>query len=201
VLKKFPTIKVTTIDTIPTLYLESSPITHFRGNINDPWTFKHNKFDLVHIRGLSGSIQDWSQIFRSAKDTLRQGGYLEFCDLTLPKSSDNGRWLQSSQAAHQIAQDAGYSFEILNPGTCEQRMVDAGFENVKVSRLQIYIGPSTTSKPGLGKDILNATIQKLELINQFGLSNLNYTKEGVCLQPGEVQSELRDPSTSPFVEV
>uniref|UniRef100_A0A0B7KR31 Methyltransferase domain-containing protein n=1 Tax=Bionectria ochroleuca TaxID=29856 RepID=A0A0B7KR31_BIOOC len=113
-IEKYPDMKITTTDIIPTLYPESSRITHFVDNANHPWTFRHSMFDLVHIRGLSGCVGDWLHLFQSAHCSLREGGYIEFCDITLPKLSETGQWPRSSQAARQIAQEEGHSFEILD---------------------------------------------------------------------------------------
>ncbi|KAL7272143.1 hypothetical protein RUND412_005061 [Rhizina undulata] len=52
-------------------------------DIEEPWHYKANSFDYIHIRGMAGSIYDWPKLYRQAFKALKPGGWIEvqdFCD-------------------------------------------------------------------------------------------------------------------------
>ncbi|KAF8471771.1 putative TAM domain methyltransferase [Kalaharituber pfeilii] len=52
------------------------------------WPYEKNYFDMIHIRTLSGCVNDWDFVLRQAYKHLQPGGYIDFqdygCELFLP---------------------------------------------------------------------------------------------------------------------
>jgi ubiquinone/menaquinone biosynthesis C-methylase UbiE len=45
-----------------------------------PWTWKDNDFDFIHIRYLFGAIADWNAIFKQAYRCCAPGGWVQSCE-------------------------------------------------------------------------------------------------------------------------
>ncbi|EEU44092.1 uncharacterized protein NECHADRAFT_30036, partial [Fusarium vanettenii 77-13-4] len=45
-----------------------------------PWTWKDNEFDFIHIRYLFGAIADWNAIFQQACRCCAPGGWVQSCE-------------------------------------------------------------------------------------------------------------------------
>jgi len=43
----------------------------------EDWTWANESFDLIHIRHMTGAIQNWEKLIKQAYDHLKPGGYLE----------------------------------------------------------------------------------------------------------------------------
>lgn len=59
-------------------------------DIEDDWNFPENTFDLIHIRGMAGFIQDWPRLIKQCMTALKPGGYLELRDFTAPLMREDG---------------------------------------------------------------------------------------------------------------
>lgn len=119
---KFANVHIIVTDILPKpTNLECSQITYLIQDANTSWTHPAGCFDLVHIRELSGYIRDRLRIFQLAFICLKEGGYLEVCDIALPGLS------ATSQTAQDIGLQRGYDFDIVNPETCQLLMKQAGF--------------------------------------------------------------------------
>ncbi|KAI8687668.1 hypothetical protein NCS55_00018700 [Fusarium keratoplasticum] len=46
----------------------------------EPWTWKDNDFDFIHIRYLFGAIADWNAIFKQAYRCCAPGGWVQSCE-------------------------------------------------------------------------------------------------------------------------
>ncbi|CAG9953449.1 unnamed protein product [Clonostachys rosea f. rosea IK726] len=200
-LERYPNTEVVMMDINPMQPLMvPRRCTTYIDDANSPWTFRSYEFDLVHIRGLAGCIQDWPALFRQVFESLREGGYVEFCDTTLPKNS-NDEWLQCSRIAHETGKNIGRPFDITDQNICQQHMEQAGLVIVKQIRRSVYLEPSMTSRKGISQDVLKATIQKLQGISEFGVSKLGWAEEQINRQSEDTQRELEDPDVRPYIEV
>ncbi|PSN72471.1 S-adenosyl-L-methionine-dependent methyltransferase, partial [Corynespora cassiicola Philippines] len=110
------------------------------------WVYSdHEKFDYIHVRGLSGAINDWDRLCTQAYRHLRPGAWLEFQepmawvesdDDTLDRAPNLKQW-------QDLCNDAAAMFgkEIKIADRLKQRMLDAGFTDVHEKIVKIPIGP------------------------------------------------------------
>ncbi|KAK7219781.1 hypothetical protein V2G26_007784 [Clonostachys chloroleuca] len=201
-LEKYPNTEVVMMDiNPPQRHMVPSRYKTYIDDANNPWTFRPSEFDLVHIRGLAGCIQDWPALFRQVSGSLREGGYVEFCDTTLPKKSSDDEWLQCSRIARKAGKTIGRPFVITDQTVCRQYMEQAGLVFVNQIRHSRCLEPSMTSGKGLSQDLLKATIQKLQGISEFGVSKLGWAEEEINRQSEGTQRELEDRDVRPYIEV
>lgn len=105
---KFPAAQVIATDLSPIQPQWVPPNLHFQvDDCESDWTFKQS-FDLIHMRNLSGSIEDWPKLLKTAYDNLKPGGYLEALnydalvqtdDNSIPQDSSIFKWQDNLYAA------------------------------------------------------------------------------------------------------
>lgn len=82
-------------------------------DIEQPWPYPDSqKFDYIHQRSMSGSIGNWTNLYRQARDCLRPGGFLEIqefavwfysqTDEGLPEDSAIMKWQKLIQEASSL---------------------------------------------------------------------------------------------------
>jgi hypothetical protein len=112
--------------------------------------YSPSSFDFIHIRGLFGSIADWSALYRQCYDHLKPGGYIEqvewsihnrSADGTLAKEGTLAKWSANALA---IAERTGKTFEIAE--NMAGLITEAGFEDVVEKRFKWPIGPWSSDK-------------------------------------------------------
>lgn len=75
---EFPSAEVVGVDISPIQPSWVPPNCKFTiDDIEQPWTFPANLFDLVHIRNLEGCVSDWVALYKQAFDAIKPGGYVE----------------------------------------------------------------------------------------------------------------------------
>lgn len=109
------------------------------------WIYPDNHFDLVHIRGLFGSIADWPQLYKEAFRHIRPGGYIEQMEWSVHNRSSDGtlspdavlaRWSQNAIRAGTIT---GKTFEVAE--NMAGLIREAGFVDVVEKRFRWPVGP------------------------------------------------------------
>ena len=154
---KFPDAQVIGTDLSPIAPGSMQPdnVTFEIDDCCSEWVYPDDHFDLVHIRGLFGSIADWPKLYREAFRHLRPGGYIEQVEWSVHNRSSDGtlspnsvlaRW---SQYAVRTGTMTGKTFEIAE--NMADLMREAGFVDVVEKRFKWPIGP-WSSDPKL-KDI------------------------------------------------
>ncbi|KAL7274655.1 hypothetical protein RUND412_002437 [Rhizina undulata] len=84
VAERFPSAQVIGVDISPIQPRWVPPNLEFEvDDIEEDWSYQENSFDLIHARSMSGSIYDWSKIYKQAFKTLKPGGWIEFQDICL----------------------------------------------------------------------------------------------------------------------
>ena len=94
------------------------------------------RFDYIHGRSLGGAIRDWDTLLIQVQKHLKEDGWLE---LQQPESwiySDDDPDLSNAPSALrwcQLIDEASTQFgkRVLIAPTLKQRLVDAGFEDVR----------------------------------------------------------------------
>ncbi|KAH8654553.1 S-adenosyl-L-methionine-dependent methyltransferase [Tricladium varicosporioides] len=64
-------------------------------DIEEPWTFS-GKFDFIHSRMMTGSLQNWPKFFEQAYEFLSPGGYIEINDAIFPCKCDDTSMTEDS---------------------------------------------------------------------------------------------------------
>lgn len=110
----------------------------------EPWTFQH-PFDFIHARYMAAAIKDWPRLIQQSYDNTVPGGWCEFQDFDLQYYSEDGSMTPEAPVSKWATTllDACRSFgRDPCPGPkLEGYMEDAGFEDVKVEKFHLPIGP------------------------------------------------------------
>lgn len=99
----------------------------------DDWTFS-SRFDLIHMRNISGSIMNWPQLLNQSHEFLRHEGWINIANLDIWVESNNGALPEDSALAQwrrllsEGVVRAGR--EPRSARLVRQRVVDAGFISV-----------------------------------------------------------------------
>jgi SAM-dependent methyltransferase len=139
------------------------------------WKWPYNYFDFVHVRHLTGCINDWTKLYSQIYSHLKPGGYFQHCDYDIVTRSDVGvitpdhiysRWnriLVDASAAN------GSSFDLPARGNkMETMMVDAGFVDVVHQSWKVPIGAWPRDR-------------KMKQIGLFTFEFLDHSLEGFAL--------------------
>ncbi|EXJ66054.1 uncharacterized protein A1O5_10668 [Cladophialophora psammophila CBS 110553] len=142
----YPSAVVTGTDLSPIQPTWVPPNVRFEiDDMESEWTFDPNSFDLIHIRGLHGTIEDWPALYAQCMRCLKPGGWLEQAeysaqftsdDNSLPPDGGIAAWNKVGPECH-----AKLNRELQVFQTMRQRMIDAGFESVTERRYKWPIGP------------------------------------------------------------
>ncbi|KAI1282949.1 methyltransferase LaeA [Xylaria sp. FL0933] len=120
----------------------------FRRDIEDPWQrVEPNSFDLIHMRSLNGSIEDWPRLYRQAFEHLKPGsGLIEQVELDWrPQADGDPRPLAASKLAewshkvHQGFARAGKRLD-MDPNT-KTILEEIGFVDVEHKKIPIAFNP------------------------------------------------------------
>jgi SAM-dependent methyltransferase len=124
-----------------------------------PWTFRPDSVDYIHMRYLLGSITDWDALYREAYQTLTPGGwiehyeaapYLESDDGTVDENSAMGQWGKIFVAGSKVT---GRSFTVVPDGVQKSGMEKAGFEDIQTWDFKVRFirefSPSTGEMTGI----------------------------------------------------
>lgn len=141
----YPSAIVTGTDLSPTQPSLVPPNVRFEiDDMEAEWTFHENHFDLIHIRGLHGSIENWPALYAQCMRCLKPGGYLEQSeysaqftsdDNTLPEDGGIAAWNAIGPECHRVLKR---ELQVLDG--MRQHMVDAGFDGVTEHRFKWPVG-------------------------------------------------------------
>ncbi|CCE35191.1 uncharacterized protein CPUR_02122 [Claviceps purpurea 20.1] len=143
---RFPNASVIGTDISPCQPRWIPPNVHFE--IDDAtleWTWNDNHFDLIHMRYITGGIQDWKALVKEAYRCCAPGGWVQSIECGPEFRSDDGSIeLEPVLASYkQLFREGG---KILNRpffvSQLQQQAFDkAGFVDKKVVQYKIPIGP------------------------------------------------------------
>ncbi|KAK4176677.1 S-adenosyl-L-methionine-dependent methyltransferase [Triangularia setosa] len=170
-----PNTEVTGTDISPVQPAWVPPNVRFEiEDATQPWTFRENSFDFVHMRYLFGSIPDWDGLFEQAYAATKPGGWIESFeadanlyseDGTVAEDSPMGTWTKVFKEAKK---KFGRTFFPIEEDVQRQGIERAGFVNVTVKDIKV---PMT----GFPKD------PKLKEIGQYSHLSIEQDLEGMVL--------------------
>jgi SAM-dependent methyltransferase len=114
------------------------------------WIFDENTFDLIHIRNLAQGISNWPNVISEATRCLKPGHYLELSELGVIFNSDDGTMTEETPAYRwtelltEALSTAGRP--ALVKGMLEQRLKEAGYEDIHAFNLKLPFGPWAKEK-------------------------------------------------------
>lgn len=162
------------------------------------WNFSY-RFDLIHMRGIEGSVKDFDQLFKQAHNNLTPGGWFEICDFTVGVFSDDDSAEKATnmQRWRELLIEASTKFgKLLGvANNYKQWMVDAGFQNVQEDIYKVPFSP-WAKDPKLKELGRYQQINMLESLEAYSLALmtrfLGWTVEDVNILLNEVRKELLD---------
>lgn len=101
------------------------------------------KFDFIHVRGLSGAIQDWDRLMQQCYANVPPGGWVEFQEPVAEMLSDDGTLeravnLQQWQTLiNEAAAQLGREVRVAD--TFKERMNNAGFVDVHEKIVKVIL--------------------------------------------------------------
>ncbi|KAF4338324.1 hypothetical protein FBEOM_7789 [Fusarium beomiforme] len=164
---QFPQAEVTATDLSPTQPKWVPPNVRFEiDDATEPWTWKDNTFDFVHMRYLFGAIQDWPALYQQAYRVCTPGGWVESVEADIHFRSDDetAEEVEVYKTCNKLYEEGGraigrtFFVHDLQPKGMEEagfvdmktvdykvssrlmRWFDIGFEADLFVRLQIPIG-------------------------------------------------------------
>ncbi|KAI5458957.1 S-adenosyl-L-methionine-dependent methyltransferase [Mariannaea sp. PMI_226] len=203
-----PSADVTGVDLSPIQPAFVPPNCKFEvDDINKEWTFPLNKFEFIHIRGMTGCIPSWVELHKKAFKHLKPGGYVEHVELWGIANSDDGTLKEDSplkkwvQIFEQIGDAMGKTFFFAHGAANAMR--EAGFE-VTERKVKVPIGPWPKDKKLKQWGLWNRqfVIQGIEGFSIRGLTEmLGWKYEEAQLFLAALRKELMRPSLHSYVEM
>ncbi|KAF2789842.1 S-adenosyl-L-methionine-dependent methyltransferase, partial [Melanomma pulvis-pyrius CBS 109.77] len=110
------------------------------------WVYADDeRFDFIHVRGMSGSINDWDRLCEQAYAHVVPGGWVEFQEPEAWVSSDDDTINQAVNVCQWqlLCNEAAAVFkkEIRIADSLKQRMLDKGFVDLQERIVKVPIGP------------------------------------------------------------
>ncbi|KAF2691045.1 S-adenosyl-L-methionine-dependent methyltransferase [Lentithecium fluviatile CBS 122367] len=147
---KYPNAEVVGNDLSPIQPRWVPPNVHFEvDDVEDTWP-PRAPFDLIHIRYMLGSIQDWPKLLRQAWDQVAPGGWIELQDFNTHAYSEDGSEgednmvIKFCQVFNQACDKMGRNG---SPGQHLKGWAEAaGFTNVQHQIRKVPIGPWAKDK-------------------------------------------------------
>ncbi|TAQ83533.1 hypothetical protein B7494_g8143 [Chlorociboria aeruginascens] len=140
----------------------------------DEFTYPPDHFDFIHVRGLYGSISDWSKLYSQIFRHTAPGGWFEQVEISIDFKTDDGTIKPGSPLlkltelfteAGEISGQTFRTFEIMKPS-----LEAAGFVNVVERIFKSPIG-TWPSNP------------KMKELGRWGLLGLDVGLEGYTMAP------------------
>ncbi|RSL77924.1 hypothetical protein CDV31_017298, partial [Fusarium ambrosium] len=142
---------------------------------NLEWTFEE-RFELIHSRGMVGSITDWDKFAKNAFAALQPGGYFECHELSMSFRSDDKTHENCKSMIRwegfwkEVGNKSRRSFTVADDGTMEKSMESAGFTAIETRFYKFPVG-------GWPKD------PRLREVGMYTHVALNADLEGLLLRP------------------
>ncbi|KAL8843927.1 MAG: hypothetical protein Q9176_001622 [Flavoplaca citrina] len=142
----YPDTEVYGIDLSPIQPRWSAPNVKYQvDDVEQPWTFPRNHFDLIHTRIMLGSLRDWPLFFTQCLKHLRPGGYVECQELSVDARTDDDSLPENSALTawcnnqYDAMKTIGMELKVTGD-MIKKQMLEAGFVDVEVKEFKTPIG-------------------------------------------------------------
>jgi len=197
---KYPSAEVIGTDLSPTQPTWVPPNSKFEiEDFLQPWTFAKDSFDLVHMRMLFGSVDDWPKLMGEAFKATKPGGWIESIEAKVPYQSDDNtlpadsKLIQWSLTGMEASEKIGKSFDIATK--TKGWIQDAGFVNVKETILPVPVGvwPRDKRMKEIGQANLINMLEGLEGFSMAVYTRiLGWSAEDVNDLLGQVRADMKN---------
>jgi len=172
------------------------------------WTYPENHFDFIHIRYLTGSIADWTALYKQAYRCLKPGGWIQHLDQSIEPQCDDGSmtaenciWPDWIKIFIPISERLGRTYRIARHS--KEWMEEAGFKDVQERLFKVPINgwSSDPKMKEIGQYYAMATEQGLEgycLYLLIQIEKWDYTEVQVLIS--KARKAIRDRSIHAYVE-
>ncbi|KIW16415.1 hypothetical protein PV08_06467 [Exophiala spinifera] len=158
------------------------------------------RFDYIHQRSMSGSIGDWTAMYKQALDSLEPGGWFEVQEFEvwfysqkpdgLPDDSPIVKW-------QKLIDQASISFgrRLNNVSQFEHHLKEAGFVDVQTQIIKTPIGPWPRERRlrEIGAFLRAQMLDALEAVTLAYLTRaLGWTQEEIQVMLADVRKEFSD---------
>jgi len=116
----------------------------------DEWTY-HTPFDLIHMRNLTGSIQDWPKLLHQVQNHLTSDGWVDIASIdfwvesnnnALPADSALAQWRHLLHEAIQLSGRTPRAAQHVH-----DRVLTAGFTNITQEVFKVSQSTLTSISP------------------------------------------------------
>lgn len=206
---KFPSCEVLGTDLSPTQPSMIPPNLRFEvDDFTEPWLYRKESFDLIHVRSLFGCVSDWPTFYKEAFDHLQPGGFIEQLEMSVVPKSDDGTVTPDSifDKWGKISIELGDKFgkSLRTADESKAGIEEAGFINVVEHRWKLPIGgwPADKRFKELGQYNRINWEQGIEGWSIFLLTTvLKWTPEEVQVYLALMRQALRDRRIHAYQEV
>ncbi|KAH7012761.1 S-adenosyl-L-methionine-dependent methyltransferase [Microdochium trichocladiopsis] len=169
-------------------------------DITEAWTYPPNTFHYVHVRWLTGSIEDWIALYKEIFKALKPGGTFEHKESSCMIRIDNGtRDPQSALAKWgkmfiSAGQKSGRTFAVVEDDIQREAMEAAGFIDIRVVNFKVPIGSWSADEKG--KSIGAAVDRALQadpegFINRPWGESLGWEEDKMMVYAAYLRNELK----------
>ena len=195
-----PAVEFIGVDLSATLPEYTPPnVMFYVDDVEDEWHWTH-KFDIVHARGITGSVRCWPRLLHQVYHNLRPGGWIVVEDFDIDFFSRDG----SIEDAHAIREWCTHLQEGAEKTGCslqygkqlEKRICDAGFVNATANRATLPIGdwPQNPSLKSIGDCFRTQLEMGLQGMSLRLFNELGWSRASLELLLCRVRRELHDPN-------
>ncbi|KAM0355009.1 hypothetical protein ACHAPU_000857 [Fusarium lateritium] len=202
-----PTAEVVGVDLSPIQPIFIPPNCSFEvDDINKEWTYPEDKFDFIHIRYMTGTVPDWTELLKKAQRHLKPGGWIEHVELWGDARADDGTMSPDSplktwvKIFEDVGAIIGHPF-FWNPADAFR---EAGLQNISERQVKVPIGtwPKNKDLQKWGAWNRHFLLQGLEGFIIRSLTELlgwEYEKAQIFLV--DMRKELMNPKLHSYVLV
>lgn len=143
---KYPSALVEGIDLSPMQPLWVAPNAKFIvDDVEDPWTYPPDHFDLVHLRVLIAHMRDVPKLFHQSYKHIKPGGWIEIQDHENIPYCDDGS-MPENYAPKEMLLMTKKALEVLGKDTtailsADEKLAAAGFANITHRVFKLPVGP------------------------------------------------------------
>ena len=174
-------------------------------DVEAEWAFS-GKFDFVHGCTLGGSIRDWPHLIKQCFDNTLPGGYCEFTEYDMTVHSpdetvpDDSVLRKTNTKFIQALRTQG--IEPCPGPLLENLLKDAGFENVKATKIPLPIGtwPSERRLKEVGAWNFLQIVENVDAFVTYLFSKqLSYSRAEIERLCGDLRAQIQDPKIHAMV--